>query len=726
MNIAELFVRIRADASDLQRATSDAVGSLEQMGSRMQSIGGRISSIGQSMTVGLSLPLAAIGAAGLKSAMDLESFAASLNVLIGDTERANAVFDELYEFSAKSPFNWKDLSDGTRMLAAFGIEAEEIVPTLRRIGDIASGTGNNIAELAELYGKAQVQGRLMAEDINQLTGRGIPIIAALAEQFGVAESEVRELVSSGSVGFEHLEAAFVSLTDEGGKFYNMTAVMSETSAGKMATLKDSFEQVADIVGTALLPTFNRFVEVVQRATEWFTGLDEETQSTIVTIGALVAVVGPTILILGKLLTAAGAIAAAFGTTIPLAFGAVMPFLGPVGLIAAGAVAIAVVWRKWGDDITAIVSRVWDAVSGWFKSVTKVLGKILGPVAQVATDWIELWGAILSFLVDFARVAAGKFAEITGAAFEWLRDRLSPITNAVTGILQPIIDFFGRMKENIGRIVREMVDAIWSVFTGGLQRVADGVSQKLNTVTGFFERMSDVLVGNSIVPDMVTLIKAEFDDMSEHMILKTVEATARTTEEFAKIEVSFTDTMNRTLGAVQDAVREWSDLLPADIGKVVDQVSGVWAKIHTALTLKDTLEETWRDWVTFATRFVGAVNDMWKKVGFVLGTLAEIFSGPKIGLNTGYQQGGGVPLHAPPGSQPAYSMAPSTPSFAMVAAPEAVGGDGAVIHIGPINIAGNVIGTTVDALAEALAEPISRALGHEAITTRQQDGSAFAP
>ena len=73
-------------------------------------------------------------------------------------------------------------------------------PKIRRgrVGDIAAGTNQDFNELAVVFGKAKVQGRLFGEDINQLTGRGIPIIGEFAKQFGVAEGEVKKLVSEGN------------------------------------------------------------------------------------------------------------------------------------------------------------------------------------------------------------------------------------------------------------------------------------------------------------------------------------------------------------------------------------------------------------------------------------------------------------------------------------------------------------------------------------------------
>jgi tape measure domain-containing protein len=103
--------------------------------------------------------------------------------------------------------------------------------------------GAPIGDIAEIYGKARVAGTLFAEDINQLTGRGIPIIGEFARQLGVSESEVKKLGSQGKITFPMLEQAFKDMTGEGGKFGGMMAAQSGTVAGMLSTLSDSFGSV---------------------------------------------------------------------------------------------------------------------------------------------------------------------------------------------------------------------------------------------------------------------------------------------------------------------------------------------------------------------------------------------------------------------------------------------------------------------------------------------------
>jgi tape measure domain-containing protein len=191
--------------------------------------------LGSAMTDGISSMVSS--AVGLASAA--EQAQVSFTTMLGDAGKAQTLLAEINQFAAETPFETAGLIAASKSLLAFGTEADDVIPTLRMLGDLASGLNIPLGELAELYGKAQVQGRLMAQDVNQLTGRGIPIIQEFAKQFGVSESAVRDLVESGQVGFPQLQKALQSLTSDGGKFAGMMGAQSQTVAGLFSTLKDS-------------------------------------------------------------------------------------------------------------------------------------------------------------------------------------------------------------------------------------------------------------------------------------------------------------------------------------------------------------------------------------------------------------------------------------------------------------------------------------------------------
>ena len=175
----------------------------------------------------------------VKLAADAEQARVSFTTMLGDAGKAKALLGQISSFAAATPFQTPELIDASKKLLAFGVDAQQVIPTMRSLGDVSAGLGIPIGELSELYGKAKVQGRLMAEDINQLTGRGIPVIGEFAKQFGVSEGEVRKLVETGKIGFPQLQQAIVSLTSKGGKFSGMMAAQSMTVAGLFSTLQDT-------------------------------------------------------------------------------------------------------------------------------------------------------------------------------------------------------------------------------------------------------------------------------------------------------------------------------------------------------------------------------------------------------------------------------------------------------------------------------------------------------
>jgi tape measure domain-containing protein len=199
---------------------------------------------------------------GVKLAADMESTAVAFKTLTGSAETANQVLGELRKLGAETPFEFPELADAGRKLIAFGEGADTVAETLRRVGDVSSGVQAPIGEIAELYGKARVQGRLFGEDINQLTGRGIPIIGELAKQFGVAESEVKKLVEEGKVGFPNLEKAFISLTSKGGTFFGMMEEQSKTFNGRISTLTDTVNESLRTIGEPIMRELIPHIEVL--------------------------------------------------------------------------------------------------------------------------------------------------------------------------------------------------------------------------------------------------------------------------------------------------------------------------------------------------------------------------------------------------------------------------------------------------------------------------------
>ncbi len=258
--MSALTVTLGADITALRRSMAGATAMVSASAKKMASL------TAAGLKVGLGAALAGGGvalAAGMKavtSAADFEQTKVAFTTLIGDAAKAEQTLAQLRELGARTPFEFPELADAGRKLIAFGEGSDTVAATLARIGDVSAGVQAPVNEIAELYGKARVQGRLFAEDINQLTGRGIPIIGELAKQFGVSDSEVKKLVESGKVGFPNIERAFIDMTSQGGKFAGMMEAQSKTTNGLFSTLKDTINEVFLTLGTPINDAIRPLVE----------------------------------------------------------------------------------------------------------------------------------------------------------------------------------------------------------------------------------------------------------------------------------------------------------------------------------------------------------------------------------------------------------------------------------------------------------------------------------
>jgi tape measure domain-containing protein len=186
---------------------------------------------------------------------ELESQTKSLEVLTGSVQKATAIIKELQQLGAVTPFTSTELIDAAKRLNAFGVEAEKVVETTRRLADVSGATGAELQGLVTAYGQVQAKGRLQGEELLQFQERGIALQGELRKMYGMTGDEFQKALSKGKISAEAVEVALQRLTDTGGKYANGAIAQSETLQGKFSTLQDGVEQLARTIGTALSPMF---------------------------------------------------------------------------------------------------------------------------------------------------------------------------------------------------------------------------------------------------------------------------------------------------------------------------------------------------------------------------------------------------------------------------------------------------------------------------------------
>ena len=174
----------------------------------------------------------------------------AFGTMLKSKEKANALMAQMTDLAAKTPFGLQEVSEGAKRLLAFQVPAQEVTETLRRMGDVAAGLGVPMGQLIHVYGQVKAQGKLMTNDLYQFMNAGIPIIAELSKVVGKSETEIKDMVSAGKIGFAEVQAVIKGMTDEGGLFYNLMAEQSKTLSGQLSNLEDNFANVLNEIGKA--------------------------------------------------------------------------------------------------------------------------------------------------------------------------------------------------------------------------------------------------------------------------------------------------------------------------------------------------------------------------------------------------------------------------------------------------------------------------------------------
>ncbi|MEK0450368.1 MAG: hypothetical protein RL088_2636 [Verrucomicrobiota bacterium] len=249
MSTAGIHYRLGLDAGPLVKGFAMARSAVDSFVSGAGKISGMVGAL--TGLAGAGGMLAAFGKA-ISGAAEMETTATKFETLIRSASGAKAALGELEVFANTTPFQFPELAEAGQKLLAFKGSAGELVGELRMLGDLSAGIGAPIGELAELYGKARVRGRLFGEDVNELAGRGIDVISEFAKQFGVTESAVRGLTEQGKIGFPELQKALRAMTSEGGAFFGMTEKLAQTTAGKWSTFSDAVQATMREFGKPVL------------------------------------------------------------------------------------------------------------------------------------------------------------------------------------------------------------------------------------------------------------------------------------------------------------------------------------------------------------------------------------------------------------------------------------------------------------------------------------------
>ena len=221
--------------------------------------------------VAIGAAITSLGRAAIKASSDYEVLKVAFTTFIGNAELAEVKIRSLREFAAETPFTVDEVFKASRTLLGYGVAAGELIPIIKRLGDVAGGTGAPLERIALVFGQVRAAGRLYGQDLLQLINAGFNPLQEISRTTGKSFGQLKDEMRKGLVTFEDVNQAFITATSEGGKFFNLTNALANTTQGRLARLSESWTELLRVLGDGLLPTFNA---VVVSATKVVVGLKE--------------------------------------------------------------------------------------------------------------------------------------------------------------------------------------------------------------------------------------------------------------------------------------------------------------------------------------------------------------------------------------------------------------------------------------------------------------------
>lgn len=236
---------LQSDAAQARRILRDIGKEAEQEGNRMDAAFRRV---GKTIVGVFTVQQAAQFARQIVNVRgEIESLEKSFEILAGK-EYGRRLFNDIKDFAVKTPMQMNDLAKGAQMLLSFNIAAEEVMPTLRALGDISMGDAQRFNSLTLAFAQMSSTGKLMGQDLLQMINAGFNPLSVISEQTGKSIGTLKEEMAAGAISADMIKKAFMDATAEGGKFHGMLETQSKGIQGSISNLEGAVQDMFNKIG----------------------------------------------------------------------------------------------------------------------------------------------------------------------------------------------------------------------------------------------------------------------------------------------------------------------------------------------------------------------------------------------------------------------------------------------------------------------------------------------
>lgn len=622
----------------------------------------------------------ALTAFGL-TAQDSGHFADILAAASSNANTNVAMMGETFKYCAPIAgalgFSAEDTAEAIGLMANAGIKSTQAGTALRTIMNNLSGevkiTGSALGEVTIATTNADGSMRDLSDILSDCRGAFSQL--SESEQAAAAEALVGKnamsgflaLMNAGEGDIEKLSSAIDSCSDtfvktvdgaiipmsqaleEGVEWieeYNgvsekMAAVMQDNLGGQLTILKSQIQELAISFGEMLMPAIRAIVSKVQAFVDKLNNMSESQRKAVLTIGLIIAALGPLLVILGTVISRVGVamqgfvklatgvkklgVAVKAGTGIFGKLGAALggisaPVLAVIAVIAVLVAAFKHLWdtnEEFRNAITAIWNGIVSKIQAFCQGIVDRLNALGFEFGSIVDVLKSLWDGLCQFL-----------APVFEAAFSVVSTVLGSVLNVITGLLDVFIGLFTGNWSQLWDGVKEIFSGVWDAVTGLFDTALNLLKSLAEVVFGWF---------GTTWESVWTGIKSFFETIWNGIVAfftgiwNTIVSTV--TAQINAVKTVVTTVFNAVKAT---ATTIWNGIKTA-ISTVVDgiksKVSSAFESVKNTATslfngIKSTATSVWNGIKTAIVTPIEAARD---KIRSALNAVSGFFSGLKLQL-----------------------------------------------------------------------------------------------
>lgn len=648
MNLFELYATIGIKMDEFENGLKSAKEKFDGFSDKLSKTGEAMSNVGGTLTKAVTLPLAGLGTAIIKTGMDYESGMSKVQAISGATgEEMILLGQKAMEMAAKTKFSTADSAEAYQYMAMAGWKAGDMVDGLSGIMNLAAASGENLGTTSDIVTDALTAFGLKASD----SGRFADVLAAASNNANTNVSMLGESFKyvapvAGAMGYsvEDTSVALGLMANSGIKA-SQAGTSLRTAITNMASPTKNMAEVMDQYGISLTDADGNMLslaDVMGQLREKMGGLDESTQASAASalfgkeaMSGMLAIINAATADFDKLTEA---INNSNGTTEEMA--SIMQ-----------------------DNAAGAFDRLKSAIDVLFTQLSSILLPIFTQVVEKITEWVNWFGTLdegtQKVILTIAGVAAavGPVLIVIGkiiTALSTIGGAISSVVSLITGGITSIIGIGSKLMGGIQALFslimahpvvavvaaiiaavvllwnnceafRDAVSAIWEAIVGFFQAAAENIKSAFDGVVEFFSGVWDGI--QSIFQGVAEFFGGIFQAAAEVVQAAwsaVVEFFAAIWEGIQAIFSTVAEVLGGFFSAAWGAIQSaWSS--------VVDFFAGVWDGIQAVFSvvaevLGDFFSAAWEAiqaaWSAVSDFFSG----VWEAIKAVFEPVAEVIGG----------------------------------------------------------------------------------------------------